>query len=67
MVRKIWRIMVKTCHLNPSGRQYWQVTLTKGIEPGYPCFISDDWDGLPSNVDAAFTWTNGRTYFFKVS
>jgi matrix metalloproteinase-14 (membrane-inserted) len=27
------------------------------------CF--QDWDGLPSNLDAAFTWTNGKTYFFR--
>ena len=24
-----------------------------------------DWDGLPGNLDAAFTWTNGKTYFFR--
>ena len=33
---------------------------------GYPRSISADWDGLPSSLDAAFTWTNGKTYFFKV-
>ena len=33
---------------------------------GYPRSISADWDGLPGNLDAAFTWTNGKTYFFKV-
>ena len=32
---------------------------------GYPRSISADWDGLPSSLDAAFTWTNGKTYFFK--
>ena len=34
---------------------------------GYPRSISADWDGLPGNLDAAFTWTNGKTYFFKRS
>ena len=33
---------------------------------GYPRSISADWDGLPGSLDAAFTWTNGKTYFFKV-
>ena len=34
---------------------------------GYPRLIRSDWAGLPNDIDAAFTWTNGRTYFFKVS
>ena len=33
--------------------------------PGYPRSISADWDGMPGNLDASFTWTNGKTYFFK--
>ena len=37
------------------------------MEPGYPRFISSGWDGLPSNIDAAFTWTNGKTYIFRGS
>ena len=35
--------------------------------PGYPRSISADWNGLPGNLDASFTWTNGKTYFFKGS
>merc|ERR1712107_334153 len=36
------------------------------IADGYPRKISDDWSGLPSNIDAAVTWPdNGMTYFFK--
>ena len=32
----------------------------------YRRYIAADW-GLPRNLDAAFTWTNGKTYFFKRS
>jgi hypothetical protein len=36
------------------------------VEPGYPKFINSTWDGLPDNIDAAFTWPSNRaTYFFK--
>lgn len=44
--------------------QYWKLT-EESIAPGYPRSIAQDWDGLPSNLDAAFTWTNGKTYFFR--
>ena len=47
-----------------SGEKYWKLTDTS-VEAGYPRTISRDWDGLPANLDAAFTWTNGKTYFFK--
>ena len=46
--------------------QYWRLT-DESIANGYPRRISRDWDRLPSNLDAAFTWTNGKTYFFKGS
>ena len=46
------------------GEKYWKLTDTS-VESGYPRTISLDWDGLPGNLDAAFTWTNGKTYFFK--
>ena len=45
---------------------YWKLTDSK-MDPGYPRFISDDWRGIPNNLDAAFTWTNGQIYFFKGS
>ena len=36
------------------------------VEEGYSRKISNDWGGLPSHLDAAFTWENtGATYFFK--
>lgn len=49
----------------PSGQKYWKLE-DEVIAPGYPRSIHTDWQGLPGNIDAAFTWTNGRTYFFKV-
>ena len=49
-----------------KGSKYWRLT-DDGVAKGYPRSISRDWDGLPSNLDAAFTWTNGRTYFFRGS
>ena len=52
--------------MNPARTQYWRLT-DESIANGYPRRISRDWDRLPSNLDAAFTWTNGKTYFFKGS
>jgi len=44
---------------------YWLLS-SDSIAPGYPRKISEDWPGLPDNVDAAFTWREtGFTYFFK--
>ncbi|KAL3207641.1 hypothetical protein MRX96_010113 [Rhipicephalus microplus] len=38
---------------------------TDGIADGYPRRISDDWGGLPGHIDAALTWSDGKTFFFK--
>ena len=35
------------------------------VAPGYPKNVSQFWEGLPANIDASFTWTNGKSYFFK--
>lgn len=49
-----------------KGDKYWRLT-EENIAPGYPKLISDNWPGLPANIDAAFTYKNGKTYFFKGS
>lgn len=48
------------------GLHYWKLT-EDSIAPGYPKLISRSWPGLPGNIDAAFTYKNGKTYFFKDS
>lgn len=48
-----------------AGEKYWKLE-GEAVAPGYPRSIYTDWQGLPGNIDAAFTWTNGHTYFFKV-
>jgi len=48
-----------------SGDSYWKLT-SDSIAAGYPRKISEDWAGLPSNLDAAVTWQDKKvTYFFK--
>lgn len=49
-----------------KGDKYWRLT-EDSVAPGYPKKISDNWPGLPGNIDAAFTYKNGKTYFFKGS
>ena len=46
------------------GNNYWKLT-ESSVEPGYPRPISEEWDGLPGNLDAAFTWTNEKNIFFQ--
>jgi len=53
-------------HVICTGSKYWKLD-GNNIAAGYPRSISKDWGGLPDNIDAAFTWTNGKTYFFKGS
>merc|ERR1711860_345891 len=48
-----------------KGSNYWKLT-EDSVESGYPRKISEDWPGLPNNINAAVTWTdNKKTYFFK--
>ncbi|KAJ8942861.1 hypothetical protein NQ314_009924 [Rhamnusium bicolor] len=49
-----------------KGDKYWRLT-EESVAPGYPKLISENWPGLPGNIDAAFTYKNGKTYFFKGS
>ena len=49
-----------------KGDHYFKVE-TNGLADGYPRKISADWDGLPGQLDAALTWADGKTFFFKVS
>lgn len=46
------------------GDYYWKLTVD-GLAQGFPKPISGTWSGLPGNIDAAFTYKNGKTYFFK--
>lgn len=49
-----------------QGAIYWKLSSTS-VEEGYPRLISEDWSGLPDDLDASFTWTNGKIYFLKGS
>lgn len=50
-----------------QGSNYWKLT-RDSVAEGYPRRISQDWRGLPDNIDAAFTWESTRaTYFIKGS
>ena len=45
---------------------YYQLN-EEGVEPGFPRKIATDWAGLPGYLDAALTWNDGKTFFFKVT
>jgi len=47
------------------GEEYWELDDTAVIA-GSKGRISDDWGGLPGNIDTAITWKDtGATYIFK--
>ncbi|KAJ8016850.1 hypothetical protein DPEC_G00011630 [Dallia pectoralis] len=50
-----------------KGSQYWQwdEAGVKDARDAYPKPISHLFSGVPHNMDAAFTWTNGHAYVFK--
>ncbi|KAM9218312.1 vitronectin [Leptosomus discolor] len=53
-----------------KGSQYWRFD-DGALDPGYPHNISEGFEGIPNNVDAAFAlpahsyYGNERVYFFK--
>ena len=48
-----------------KGALFWKL-LSDGVAPGFPKLISNNWDNLENDIDAAFTSElNGMTYFFK--
>lgn len=51
-----------------QGSGYWQWDEIGPTDfSAYPKPAKQLFRGLPSNTDAAFTWTNGHVYFFKGS
>ena len=65
----IWFVILPR-HVNGSmfffkGDKYWSYNeQINQVNPGYPRSLAA-WGGVPTNVDAAFVWTDGYAYFFK--
>jgi len=48
-----------------TGSKYWKFDNRNPV-PDYPKKISEGFDSIPNNLDAAFVWGgNGKIYFFK--
>lgn len=47
------------------GEEVYKLT-ENGISPGFPKRIKSVFPEIPSYIDAAFTWSGDKTYFFKV-
>lgn len=67
---ELWLIVcspnVLIASLPTQGSQYWQWDEMSYTDLSvYPKPLSQIITGVPSNPDAAFTWTNGKIYFFK--
>lgn len=54
----------RACVVCFLGDYYWKLT-DDGLAQGFPKSIAGTWSGLPGTIDAAFTYKNGKTYFFK--
>ncbi|XP_041077695.1 72 kDa type IV collagenase-like [Polyodon spathula] len=50
-----------------AGDKFWRYNeVKKKMDPGFPKFIGDAWNGVPDSLDAAFQFNgDGFTYFFK--
>jgi hypothetical protein len=57
-VWKLFNVCFKT------GDYCWKL-YPDGLASGYPRLISDEWPGVPSNIDAATAIRSGIMYFFK--
>jgi matrix metalloproteinase-14 (membrane-inserted) len=42
-----------------KGSKYWKLT-EDSVESGYPRPISQDWPGLPDDIDAAVMWSENK-------
>lgn len=49
------------------GNKYWRYDDSCDCIDSGPWSVTDYWPGLPSDLDAALVWTDGKTYFFKGS
>lgn len=59
-------IILVLCCSSPQGTGYWQWDELRHSNLNvYPKPLSNLFTGVPSNPDAAFTWTNGNIFFFK--
>jgi len=49
-----------------KGSKYWKFDPDRShpVDSSYPRPISN-WEGIPSNIDAALQYSNGQNYFFK--
>ncbi|XP_043228035.1 stromelysin-3-like [Amphibalanus amphitrite] len=49
-----------------KGDKVWRMTNLPTVDEGYPKLISEEFQGIPNDIDAAFTWKrNKKIYFFK--
>ncbi|KAL9954705.1 hypothetical protein ACROYT_G042276 [Oculina patagonica] len=48
-----------------KGSKYWRYNeVNRRMDSGYPRDIQGGWPDLPDNIDAAVTWSNGKSYVF---
>ena len=65
IIRVSMYILHSSSMLSFAGDKYWRYDDAVGkVELDYPRDISM-WRGVPSAIDAAFQYVDGKTYFFK--